>query len=139
MATAGQRYFGPSHSFLLIAALLSFFFGVNEIVERLLIEVNGTIISSRTTTDNRPATTYVIRGSDGSQHQYIAGPTDRSLPRRLSEGTHISKKKYELAWEQNGQIVNDFPLYFYLGACGLGGLLTYWAFFQWRLNRPKNR
>ena len=138
MVATGQLYCGPNHSFLAVAALLCFFFGGSEIVQRLLIEVDGTIITSQTTTGNRPATTYEIRSSDGSQHEYISGPTDHSLPRRLPEGTHIGKKIYELAWERNGQIVSDFPLYFYLGACGLGGMLAYWAFCQWRLNRPKN-
>ncbi len=138
MAATGKLYFGPNHLFLAVAALLLFLFGANEIVQRLLIEADGIIISSQTTTGNRPITVYALRGADGSQHQYIAGPTDRSLPRRLPEGIHISKKKYDLVWERNGRIVDDFPLNFYLGACGLGGMLAYWAFLQWQLNRPKN-
>jgi hypothetical protein len=136
MAATGRLYFGPHHWYLATGAVLVFLFGANEIIQRLLIEVDGTIISSETTTGNRPSTTYVIRGSDGSQRLYIAGPTDQSLPRRLPQGTHVSKRRYELPWRQNGQLVNDFPLYFYVGACGLGGMLAYWAFFQWRLNRP---
>jgi hypothetical protein len=138
MDTSGQLYIGPRHSFLAIASLLCFLFGTNEIVQRLLIEVDGTIISSQTTTGNRPDTMYVVRASDGSEHQYVAGATDQSLPRRLPEGTHITKKKYELTWERNGQIVNDFPLYFYVSACGMGVMLAYWAFLQWRLNRQKS-
>jgi hypothetical protein len=137
MVTTQKLYFGRSHSFLAIAALLCFLSGANEIAQRLLIEVDGIVISSQTSAGNRPATTYAILTANGSQHQYVAGATDQSLPRRLPEGTRISKRKYDLSWEQNGQRINDFPLYFYLGACGIGGMLAYWAFFQWRLNRPK--
>lgn len=138
MGTAARPYFGPNHRLLAIAAVLCFLFGANEIVQRLLIEVDGTVIASQTSTGNRPATAYVVRHPDGSEQLYIAGPTDHSLPRRLPEGTRISKLKYHLAWKLNGRIVNDFPLYFYLGACGLGILLAYWALFQWRLNRPRD-
>jgi len=136
MGTIPRIYFGPNHTFLAIAASLCFLFGANEIVQRVLIDIEGTIISSQTTTGNRPVTIYVVRRPDGSEQQYIAGPTDKSLPRRLPEGTRISKLKYHLAWDMNGQLVNDFPLFFYAGACGLGAMLAYWALFQWRLNRP---
>jgi len=138
MGTVPRPYFGPSHKFLGFASLLFFLFGANEIVQRLLIEVDGTVISSQTTTGNRPATTYVLRRPDGAEQRYVAGATDKSLPRRLPEGTHISKLRYHLAWELNGQPVNDFPLFFYVGACGLGAMLAYWALFQWRLNRVHN-
>ena len=136
MGATGKLYFGPNHLFLAVAAILTFLFGANEIFQRLLIEVDGTIITSQTTTGNRPSTTYAIRGPDGSKYQYIAGPTDHSLPRRLPEGARITKKKYALVWERDGQIVNDFPLYFYVGSCTLGGMLAFWSFLQWRLNRP---
>ena len=138
MVATQKLYFGPSHSFLAVAALLCFLFGANEIVQRLLIELDGIVISSQTSTGNRQATTYVFRSTDGGQHQYVAGPTDQSLPRRLPVGTRITKRKYDLGWERDGQRVNDFPLYFYVGACGIGGMLAYWAFFQWRLNRPES-
>ena len=136
MLTVPRMYFGPNHRFLAVGALVFFLFGANEIVQRLLIEVDGTVISSQTSTGNRPATTYVLRRPDGTEQQYIAGPTDQSLPRRLPEGTRISKLRYHLAWERNGQPVDDFPLFFYVGACSLGAMLAFWALFQWRLNRP---
>ena len=139
MTTAGYTYYGPNHLFLASAAILCFLFGANEIVQRLLIEVEGSIISSQTTTGNRPASIYLVLAPNGTQHQYIAGATDQSLPRQLPAGTHITKKKYELVWERDGKIVNDFPLYFYIGACGLGMMFAYWAFFQWRLNCPTSK
>ena len=132
-----DQYIGPQHSFLAVVSILRLFCGLNEIAHRLLIEVEGTIMSSQTTSGNRPATTYIIRGPDGNESQYIAGPTDRSLLRRLSEGTYIKKKKYELTWQKNGKNINDFPFYFYLVVCGIGPVHAYWAFSQWRLNRSK--
>jgi hypothetical protein len=137
MASAGNIYIGPNHWWLAVAGTLSLLFGASEIGQRLLIDVEGTVISSRTTTGNRPGTYYVIRGENGKEFQYVAGATDMSLPRRLPEGTNIKKKKFELSWQLNGNTVKDFPLNFYLGACGIGLMLGYWGFFQWRLNRSK--
>ncbi|MEP6922321.1 MAG: hypothetical protein ABI967_14435 [bacterium] len=36
---------------------------------------------------------------------------------------------------KNGELINDFPLFFYLGACGLGVLVGWWSYWQWRFNR----
>jgi hypothetical protein len=106
-----NKYIGPRHTFLAIAALFWIFFGLNEITQRLLIEVNGTIISSQTTTGNRPVTTYIILGPAGK------------------------KATYELSWEKNGKTINDFPITFYLGACAIGIMLGVWSYKQWLLNR----
>jgi hypothetical protein len=130
-----NKYIGPRHTFLAIAALFWIFFGLNEITQRLLIEVNGTIISSQTTTGNRPVTTYIILGPAGKTSTYIAGPTDHSLQRRLPKGTNIKKATYELSWEKNGKTINDFPITFYLGACAIGIMLGVWSYKQWLLNR----
>ena len=137
MAAEPRLYFGPRHSFLAVGALLCIFFGANEITQRMLVEIDGTIISSQATEGPRSATTYVLRSADGQQREYVAGPTDRSLPRHLPVGARISKHRYELSWRFNEQKVDDFPIAFYLGACLLGGLLAYFAFMQWRLNRPR--
>lgn len=130
-----NAYRGPRHSVLVLFSVWALFFGAKEIVDRSLIEVEGTIISSQTTIGDRPVTTYIIRGSDQVDRQYVAGPTDASLPRRLSIGTYLKKERYALAWMQNQKIVNDFPLWFYFGACGIGIMLGYWSFSQWRRNR----
>ena len=128
-------YIGPHHWWLATAAVFCFLFSSNEILQRALIEVNGRIVSSQTTSGNRPATYYVVRGSDGVDREYVAGATDSSLPRRLPVGTDIKKHKYELSWQKNQAIVVDFPLYFYMGIYGIAFALFYWGFAQWRLNR----
>jgi hypothetical protein len=126
---------GPNPLVLAIAAVGCLAFGINEIVQSMIIEVDGVIVSSQTSEGNRPATVYVIRGPDGREYEHVAGPTDKSLPRRLPEGTYIKKKKYELSYIKNGEVINDFPLFFYLTACGLGLLIGWWSYSQWRLNR----
>jgi hypothetical protein len=126
---------GPNPLVLAIAAIGCLAFGINEIVQRMNIEVDGVVVSSQTTTGNRPVTIYLIRGSDGREHEHVAGPTDKSLPRRLPEGTYLKKKKYELSYIKNGEVMNDFPLFFYLTACGLGVLIGWWSYSQWRFNQ----
>jgi hypothetical protein len=124
---------------LAAASVFWLYFGINEISQRLLIEVEGTIVSSDTTTGNRPATFYKLRSSDGNQREYVAGCTDQSLTRRLPAGTYINKKKYDLSWEKDGQIVSDFPLGFYLGASGIGTALGILAFLAWRARQARDR
>jgi hypothetical protein len=87
---------------------------------RFLTSVDGTVVSSETSTGNRPTTSYQIKGPDGSISEYVAGPTDKSLPRRMPVGTQIRKKKYELGYVLNGQTVHDFPLAFYALLIGIG-------------------
>lgn len=133
------RYIGPRHTALAVASILCLFFSLKEITHRLLIAVEGTIIKSETTTDYRPVTNYVVRGESGNDQIYVSGPTDRSLQRNMPIGTYIKKNRYELSWIKNKETINDFPLIFYVGVCGLGIMLGYWGICQWRLYRPKKR
>ena len=128
-------YIGPNHWWLATAAVFCFLFSSNEILQRALIDVDGRIVSSQTTSGNRPSTYYVVRGSDGVDSEYVAGATDSSLPRHLPVETYIKKHKYDLSWQKNQVIVDDFPLYFYMGIYGIAFALSYWSFAQWRLNR----
>ena len=130
-----DRNSGPDPYVVAAAALWFLFMGVNEITGRLLIEVEGVVVSSRTTAGNRPVTAYVLRGSDGEERGYTAGPTDKSLPRRLPVGTYLGKNKYELSYVENGKVVNDFPLGFYVGICCVGIMLAWWGISQWRFRR----
>lgn len=128
-------YIGPHHWWLATAADLCFLFSSNEILQRALIRVEGSIVSSQTPTGNRPVTYYIVRGADGVNREYVAGATDSSLPRGLPVGTYIKKEKYKLSWQENQNIIADFPLYFYMGIYGIALALAYWSFAQWRLNR----
>jgi len=126
---------GPKPLVLAIAAIGCMAFGISETVQRMNMEVDGVIVSSQTTEGSRHATVYIIRGPDGRDSEYVAGASDRFLPRRLPEGTYLKKKKYELSFIKNGEVINDFPLTFYLTACGLGVLVGWWSYSQWRFNR----
>jgi hypothetical protein len=128
-------YIGPHHWWLATVAVLCFLFSSNEILQRALIQVEGTIVSSQTTTGNRPATYYVLHGADGVNREYVSGATDSSLPRRLSVGTYIKKDKYKLSWQKNQNTIIDFPLYFYMAVYGVALALAYWSYSQWSLNR----
>ena len=136
--TKSAKYLGPHHWFLAAAAVWCLYLGVGEIWQRLMIEIEGIIVSSEPTTGNRPMTTYLLRGNNGAEQHYLAGATDAYLPRRLPEGTQIEKRRLELLWRRNGVTVNDFPLTFYLVWCAVGIALALWACMQWRLNRPNN-
>ncbi len=122
----------PQWAVLAVFAGWAIFFGMYEIAGRLLITVEGTVIRSQTTTGNRPATYYLIHGPDGKDREYIAGPTDKSLPRRMPTGTYLSKNKYELSYVRDGQRVQDFPVGFYLGALAIGLILGVRSLWQWR-------
>lgn len=117
-------------------------FGIETVVRRLQIEVDGVIISSRDTSPTREpryATQYILRADDGRESSYVAGATDASLPRSLPVGTRLTKQKWRLDYEKNGQNINDFPIGFYaiVGGIGLASLL--WSFLIWRdRRRSKN-
>ncbi len=117
-------------------------FGIETVVRRLQIEVDGVIISSRDTSPTREpryATQYILRADDGRETSYVAGATDASLPRSLPVGTRLTKQKWRLDYEKNGQNINDFPIGFYaiVGGIGLASLL--WSFLIWRdRRRSKN-
>jgi hypothetical protein len=114
------------------------FIGAQEIAGRLLIAVEGTVVSSQTTTGNRPVTYYVIHGSDGTERKYTAGPTDKSLPGHMPTGTYLRKSKYEISYIRNGQVVNDFPWGFYVGALVIGLILGVRSLSQWRKTRRRS-
>jgi hypothetical protein len=117
--------YGP----ILLAVLLWLFSG-SEIYQRGAIELNGTIVSSTTACmqpwNNRCATEYTVKVHNGSQQTYVAGPTDRALPRRLPVGTVVIKTRWALSYSLNGQQVDDFPILFYYGLLVVGGGCGIW-------------
>lgn len=124
MAASPKNYRG-----LVFAALIWLFAG-SEIYQRAAIELNGTVVSSNTSCmqpqNNRCATEYVIEGSKQSRITYIAGPTDKALPRRLPVGTVIVKDKWALAYSINGQHIDDFPIGFYVALLVFGLCCIWW-------------
>jgi hypothetical protein len=121
---------------LFLSALWIFWaFGYETLADRLMTQVEGTVISAHDipfTGGRRYRTEYILRGNDGRDRLYIAGSVDGSLPRSMPRGTHIKKQRWQLSYERNGQRVDDFSLLFHglILALGLGCL--YWSFYLWR-------
>src|SRR5258708_36933541 len=81
-----------------------------------MTKVEGVVVSSRdipTTGAPRYATEYTLRGADGRESVYTAGPTDAFLPRSMPIGTSIKKQRWHLDYERNGYRVDDFSIDFY--------------------------
>ncbi len=87
-------------------------------LNRALIELNGTIIESERTRYHpddpyslKYFCTYIIKTSDGEETiQYVAHGNDITLARDLPVGTKIEKRKWEITYKINGEIVEDFNL-----------------------------
>lgn len=125
MQSARRLSYGP-----LAFALLAWLFAGSEIYQRAAIELHGAIVSAVTScmqpANNRCATEYVVKSQDGSEHSYVAGPTDKALPRRLPIGTQIDKRKWSLSYTVDGQERRDFPLGFYSAILLLGLMCAIW-------------
>jgi len=109
-------------------------FGVQTVWVRLNTEVDGVVVSSRDTPFTgapRYATSYVVHGSDGRDHAYVAGCTDAALSRSMPVGTHIHKARWQLGYERNGQRVN-FPTAVYAAILGTATACLFWGILQWR-------
>jgi len=113
-------------------------FGWETIGRRLQTDVDGVIVGSQdvpSTGAPRYATRYTVRGPDGNQKEFWAGPTDGSLPRSMPVGTRIRKRRWHLDYERNGSRVDFTEMYFYdlVLACGVG--ITVWGVVLWRSQR----
>jgi hypothetical protein len=120
---------------LLAALWIGWGFGFSTIGSRLYQELDGVVISSQDvppTRDARYRTDYVLRGSDGSKYSYVAGATDASLPRSLPVGTHLTKRRWHLDYERDGQTIDDFPIAMYVIVIGIGLMCLRWSFSLWR-------
>ena len=115
-------------------------FGVDTVGRRLNIELEGVVTSSRDipiTRGPRYATEYTLRGTDGLDHVYVAGPTDASLPRSMPVGTYLRKVRWHLYYERNGQRVDDFPLFFYEATLTIAFCCLVWSFLLWQGSRRR--
>jgi hypothetical protein len=58
-------------------------------------------------------TKYVIREADGREHVFYADPSEGSGIDGFPIGTHLTKQRGHLDYEENGQQRDDFPLPMY--------------------------
>jgi hypothetical protein len=101
--------------------------------------VDGVVVFSRDTPSTgapRYVTDYTIRGPDGKDRGYVAGPTYGFLPRSMPVGTQIKKQRWQLGYERNGEPVNDFPIFASALPLGIAGACLAWGFLLWREQRP---
>jgi hypothetical protein len=113
-------------------------FGFYTLGTRLWSQLDGIVVASRDippTRGPRYATEYTLRGPDGQESQYVAGPSDATLARSMPVGTYLRKKRWHVDYERNGQEVDDFSLPFYLVVLATGFGCLSWSFLQWRRER----
>ena len=115
-----------------IWGFLLVYFSASTILSRALIKVDGTIIESKKEPyfpdqlrETRYACIYTIESSSGDGNfQYIAHQNDSTLAQDLSIGTQIEKKKWEITYKLNNEIIEDFPTQHYINTGCLGVLLV---------------
>jgi hypothetical protein len=110
-------------------------FGFQTVWKRLQTEISGTVLSSRdihpSRAPTRYSTEYLIRGDNGQDRIYVAGPTDGSLPRSMPIGTKIKKLRWNLDYEMNDARVH-FPMAFYAVILGVSLMAILWSLVLWR-------
>jgi hypothetical protein len=108
-------------------------FGYETIWQRLMLQIDGIVISSIYTPRlgaSRYLTTYAIRGTDGRIASYIAGPTDASLGRSIPVGSRIRKEIWQLGYTINGRWI-AFSVGFYILTLALAAGSVVWAAIVW--------
>ena len=104
------------------------------LVVLLKTEVDGVVVSSQDIPPNRGpryATEYTMRGPDGHEFTYLAGPTGASLPRSMPVGTRVKKERWHLYFERNGRRENDSFPWFSTAFVSLGLASVCWSLFLW--------
>ena len=130
----GNRRINP-FAFLLLGLWLLWAFGVQALGARLTTEVDGVVVATHdrpSTGASRYATEYTIRGPDGQDRDYVAGPTYGSLPRSMPIGTRIRKHRWQVYYERDGRSVKDFPLGFTAAILGIACGCLLWGVLGWR-------
>jgi len=124
--------------FLGFSLFILYTFGYETFYQRLITQMEGVVVSSRdihSPNNPRYVTEYIVRAPDGREVSYVAGSSDASLPQSMPAGTTVSKRKWHLDYERDGEHVSDFPAALYgltLGAA-LAGLI--WSIRLWRQQR----
>jgi len=132
----GRPVSGPQPVMLIAVAIwILWGFGYETIGQRLLLELDGVVISRqeipRSWATHGTGTAYVVRGADGTDHRYVSGATDASLPDDIPIGADLEKHGWQLSYSLNGVRVDDFPRYFYSAMCGIALACLLWAALQW--------
>jgi hypothetical protein len=110
-------------------------FGFHTLGARLWTQLDGTVTTARDIPPARGpryATQYSLRGPDGKDSFYVAGPTDDSLPRSMPVGTSLKKQRWQLGYERDGQWVSDFGIVFYATVLTIAFGCLGLSFFLWR-------
>jgi hypothetical protein len=130
---------GPNPIVLLLFGLwILWGFGFETVAARLNMQVEGVVTAAHDIPEERGpryTTEYILRGSDGQDLVYVAGPTDASLPRSMPVGTHLKKQRWRLYYERNEQRVDDFPVFFYQVTLGIALVCVAWSVVLWRARR----
>src|SRR4029453_1988587 len=115
--------------FIVFGPFILWGFGWETVGRRLRTTVHGVIVASRdvpSTGAPRYATEYTVRGADGKEQLFWAGPTNGSLPRSMPVGTHIRKERWHLEYERDGR-PQGFPYIFYSSVLGVAVSLVVWG------------
>ena len=110
-----RAYIAPSVAIL--AIFLSSSGDLAIVLEHLLAQFDGVVVA-RTDDVHYPfwtrnlATRYVVRGFDGRDRVYYADPSEGHL-NGFPIGTRVTKQRWRMEYEENGQTRNDFPFAIY--------------------------
>jgi len=117
--------------FVLFATWIVWGFGYQTLFARLMTDVEGTVISTQDVpyplAPARHGTENVFKNPEGRTLNYIAGPTDASLPRSMPVGTYIKKRRWHFSYERDGQPVDEFGIVFYLVFLAVAVGCVVWA------------
>src|SRR5215471_19647718 len=116
---------------LLLSLWLFWGFGYETVAKRLSAHVEGTVISRREIAyplaPARYSTEYIVRGPDGNNQSYVAGPTDASLPRTIPVGAKLRKRPWHWSYEENEQVTDSSGWFFYALVLGIGTACLVWS------------
>jgi hypothetical protein len=119
---------------LLLVGLWFTYWGAWNIFVGATADIEGRIVSARMNCpqpeNSRCETQYVIESlRNGNKTKYIAHAGGLTISHLLKAGSTVSKRRWKLQYEVNGNLVDDFPLSeslisIFLGLLGVVGALV---------------
>jgi hypothetical protein len=139
-ATALPKSKGTPNPFVFLgfSLFMLYAFGYETLYQRLNTQLEGVVVSSRDVhSPNNPryVTEYIVRSQGGRETTYVAGSSDASLPQSMPVGTTISKRRWHVDFERDGQRVSDFPTALYILTLGVAAAGLVWSIRLWRQHR----